>query len=262
MQIQSLFCYPVKSLPGIQVDRLMLDDFGPQGDRRWMITDPLGRFITQRTHPELARVAVDLDAVGAVSIDVPLQGVFTLRVGHEGRNVTIWDDWIGATRADPGPAEALSRFLDTPVDLVYMPSETFRPVDRVWVKERRRVSFADGFPFLVVNQASAEELGGRLGRPVDMRRFRPNIVVSGAKAWAEDGWSGLVTGNVRLDLVKPCSRCVMTTVDPEQGINDPDQQPLRMLATYRNRVSGIMFGKNGVHTGEGPLRVGDSVSLT
>lgn len=261
MQIQSLYCYPVKSLPGIQVAQLKLDDFGPSGDRRWMITDTLGRFITQRTHPELARVAVELDAAGAVNIHVPTQGVFTLRAGEEDRNVTVWDDWVGATRAEAGPAEALSLFLDTPVDFVYMPLETFRPVDRVWVKERRRVSFADGFPFLVVNQASVDELGARLGSTVDMRRFRPNIVVAGAQAWAEDEWSGLVTGNVRLDLVKPCSRCVMTTVDPEQGIKDPEHQPLRMLATYRNRVSGIMFGKNGVHTGEGPLKVGDSVSL-
>jgi uncharacterized protein YcbX len=260
MQIQSLFLYPVKSLPGVKVRSLDLDEFGPAGDRRWMITDELGRFITQRDHPELAKIGILFDG-GDITLEVPEQGAFVLRPGSRNRNVTVWDDWVGSIRAEPGPAEALARFLGFAVDIVYMPPETFRPVDRVWVKERRRVSFADGFPFLVVNQASLDELGSRLGGEVDVRRFRPNVVVSGAPAWAEDDWSGVLAGNVRLDLVKPCSRCVMTTVDPDQGIKDPDQQPLRMLASYRRRAGGVMFGKNGVHTGEGPLRVGDAVSL-
>lgn len=262
MQIQSLYCYPVKSLGGIRVDRLDLDEFGPAGDRRWMLVDSLGRFITQRNYPSLARVGVALDDSGSVSIRVPEQGAFALRASAQSRNVTVWDDWVGASLAEPGPAQALSRFLDTPVDLVYMAPETFRPVDRVWVRERRRVGFADGFPFLLVNQASLDELGARLGAAVDVRRFRPNIVVSGAAPWAEDHWAALtLAGKVRMDLVKPCSRCVMTTVDPDLGTQDPDQEPLRTLAGYRKRVGGVMFGKNGVHTGEGPVHVGDSVSL-
>lgn len=260
MQIQSLFLYPVKSLAGIAVDSLALDEFGPKGDRRWMITDALGRFLTQREYPQLARVTARLE-VGGVAIDVPDEGVYPLLPSGQVRNVMVWDDWLSARRAEPGPAAALGRFLGLEVDLVYMPDDTFRPVDRVWVRDRRRVGFADGFPFLVVNQASLDELNTRLSQPVEMRRFRPNIVVAGATPWAEDAWSGLCCDSVRLDLVKPCSRCVVTTVEPDQGVKDPDQQPLRTLGQYRRLPGGVIFGMNAVHTGDGPLRVGQSLTL-
>ncbi|MDX1635908.1 MAG: MOSC domain-containing protein [Marinobacter sp.] len=262
MQIQSLFLYPVKSLAGIEVDSLALDEFGPAGDRRWMITDPLGRFMTQRDYPQLARVAVSVDSEGVVTLRIPDEGSHTLIRSGATRNVMVWDDWLAAQRAEPGPAEALGRFLDMEVDLVYVPDDTFRPVDRVWVRERRRVGFADGYPFLVVNQASLDELNTRLQQPVEMRRFRPNIVVSGASAWAEDTWPALTSNNVRLELVKPCSRCVMTTVDPDLGVKAPDQQPLRTLGQYRRLPGGVIFGMNAIHTGDGPLEVGQPVTLT
>ena len=260
MQIQSLFMYPVKSLGGIEVDALALDEFGPAGDRRWMVTDPLGRFLTQREHPQLARVGVRIEA-GAVIVDVPGEGSHRLAVGSESRNVMVWDDWVPAQRAVPGAAGVLGRFLGLDVDLVFMPDETFRPVDRVWVRERRRVGFADGYPFLVVNQASLDELNTRLQQPVEMRRFRPNIVVAGASPWAEDDWSTLASDDVQLQLVKPCSRCVVTTVDPEQGVKAPDLQPLRTLGQYRRLPGGVIFGMNAIHTGDGPLRVGQPVTL-
>lgn len=260
MQVQSLYYYPVKSLPGIEVDRLELDDFGPVGDRRWMITDQFGQFITQRNYPELARVGVSVRA-GVVSIEVPGQGHFTLAASTEARNVMVWDDWIGAQRAEPGPAEALSNFLGIGADIVFMTANTFRTVDRVWVKQRRRVGFADGYPFLVVNQASLDELNTRLEHKVDIRRFRPNIVVTGLEAWAEDLWQTLVIGSVRFSLVKPCSRCVMTTVDPDSGIKASDQQPLRTLGGYRRQPGGVIFGMNAIHDGEGPICLGDAITL-
>lgn len=260
MQIQSLYFYPVKSLAGVAVDALGLDDFGPAGDRRWMITDVLGRFLTQRDYPQLARIPVHLEA-GSVVIEVPGEGAHRLVAGTESRNVTVWDDWAPAQRAEPGPAAALGRFLGLEADLVYMPDTTFRPVDRVWVPERRRVGFADGYPFLVVNQASLDELNTRLEEPVEMRRFRPNIVIAGAAPWEEDNWETLVSGGVRLDLVKPCSRCVMTTVEPDLGVKHPHQQPLRTLGRYRRLPGGVIFGMNGIHTGAGPLWVGQPVTL-
>lgn len=260
MQIQSLFMYPVKSLAGIEVDSLALDDFGPAGDRRWMITDALGRFLTQREYPQLARVRVRLEDTG-ILIEVPGEGSHALEQSDESRNVMVWDDWLSAQRARPGPATALGRFLGMEVDLVYMPDATFRPVDRVWVRERRRVGFADGYPFLVVNQASLDELNSRLQQPVEMRRFRPNIVIGADTPWAEDGWTSLLSEDVRLDLVKPCSRCILTTVDPDKGVKAPDQQPLRTLGQYRRLPGGVIFGMNAVHTGTGPLRVGQSITL-
>ncbi|WP_404363089.1 MOSC domain-containing protein [Marinobacter sp.] len=257
MQVHSLYCYPVKSLSGIKVEQLDLDDFGPVADRRWMITDPEGSFISQRSHPQLARIAVSLDA-RKVTVTIPDQGDFLLEQSPERLNVRVWRDSVSALRAVPGPAEAISRFLGEAVDLVYMPLDSFRSVDRV---AERRVSFSDGFPFLITSQASLEELNSRLDVAVDMRRFRPNIVVSGAPAWAEDGWQSLAIGSTRLDLVKPCSRCILTTVDPDLGSRNPDQQPLRTLGGYRRRAEGVMFGVNAVHTGTGPITIGQSISL-
>lgn len=261
MQVQSLYYYPVKSLPGIKVERLELDAFGPVGDRRWMITDQFGQFITQRNYPELAHVGITVEA-GVVSIEVPGQeGHYTLTASTEERNVMVWDDWVTAQRAEAGPADALSNFIGIGVDMVFMPERTFRTVDRVWVKQRRRVGFADGYPFLVVNQASLDELNTRLEHKVDIRRFRPNIVVTGAEPWAEDHWRTLVIGSVRFSLVKPCSRCVMTTVDPDKGTKASDQQPLRTLGSYRRQPGGVIFGMNAIHDGDGPIYVGDSVSF-
>lgn len=260
MQVQSLYYYPVKSLPGIKLERMELDDFGPAGDRRWMITDQFGQFITQRNYPALARVGISVEA-GVVSIEVPGQGRFTLAASAEARNVMVWEDWVAAQRAEAGPAEGLSNFLGVAVDVVFMTELTFRAVDRVWVRQRRRVGFADGFPFLVVNQASLDELNARLGHKVDIRRFRPNIVVTGSEPWAEDRWRTLVIGSARFNLVKPCSRCVMTTVDPDMGIKAADQQPLRTLGSYRRQPGGVIFGMNALHDGEGPISPGDAVSI-
>lgn len=142
-----------------------------------------------------------------------------------------------------------------------MPEETFRRVDASRVTEYRRVSFADGFPFLITNLASLEELNSRLDSAIDMRRFRPNIVVEGAGAWDEDNWTSARIGETAFTLVKPCSRCVMTTVDPDQGVKSVDLQPLRMLGTYRRTSDGVIFGMNAIHESDGTIRVGDPITL-
>lgn len=123
------------------------------------------------------------------------------------------------------------------------------------------MGFADGFPLLVVNQSSLDELNSRLSTPVDMRRFRPNIVVEGADDWAEDAWRRIRIGNSTLDIVKPCSRCVMTTVNPDTGTKDPSTQPLKTLAGYRQTPDGVIFGQNAVHQGPGVISVGDKVTV-
>ncbi|WP_166263699.1 MOSC domain-containing protein [Marinobacter caseinilyticus] len=260
MHVQSLYVYPVKSLPGIAVEQLALDQFGPAGDRRWMITDDYGNFISQRSLPKLAKVRVRIEE-SVVFIGVPGYGEFPLEPGRDTRNVMVWDDWLGAISAKNGPAQALSQFCSKPLDIVYMPNDSFRAIDRVWVKDRRRVGFADGFPFLIVNQSSLDELNERLEIKIDMRRFRPNIVVSGAAPWAEDQWAAMTIGAARFDLVKPCSRCVMTTVDPVTGSKAADQQPLRTLGSYRMQIGGVIFGMNAIHEGSGPVTLGDAVRL-
>ncbi|WP_372995834.1 MOSC domain-containing protein [Marinobacter sp.] len=260
MKVHSLFVYPVKSLSGIEVAHFDTDDFGPVGDRRWMIVDDERRFVTQREHPELARVGTRLEA-GQVTLGIPGEGEFTLTASDDEVRVLVWRDWVKARIGLQEANDALSRFCGKPVRLVYMPDSSFRRVDAGRVDEYRRVGFADGFPFLVTNTASLAELNSRLDEPAEMRRFRPNIVIEGAAPWDEDHWLGLTIGDNRLSIVKPCSRCVMTTVDPATGVKDAALQPLRTLSGYRRTREGVIFGQNAIHESPGSIRVGDPVTV-
>ncbi|RMJ01985.1 MOSC domain protein [Marinobacter litoralis] len=260
MNVQSLFIYPVKSLAGVPVSSLELDDFGPSGDRRWMIVDVGGKFVTQRRLPRLALIGVVL-VDGVVSIQIPGEGEFPLTPAAEQQQVTVWRDEVLASAAQSAVSEALSRFCGEPLRLVYMPDSTFRRVDPERVADVRRVGFADGFPFLIANAASLDELNSRLAEAVDMRRFRPNIVISGAQPWAEDQWRELKVGGFCFRVVKPCSRCVLTTVHPDTGQKDPGTEPLKTLSGYRKTPDGVIFGQNAVHDGRGSVVVGDSVSI-
>ena len=260
MKVHSLFLYPVKSLSGIEVTRFNTDDFGPVGDRRWMIVDDERRFVTQREHPELARVGTRLDGEQVV-IDIPGEGEFGLTASDDELRVLVWRDWVKALAGLPEASDALSRFCGKSVRLVFMPDSSFRRVDAGRVDEYRRVGFADGFPFLVTNIASLAELNTRLDVPVEMRRFRPNIVIEGPEAWEEDRWKSLSIGMSKLSMVKPCSRCVMTTVDPSTGQKDTSVQPLRTLARYRRTEEGVIFGQNAIHESPGLIQVGDPVTV-
>ena len=260
MKVHSLFVYPVKSLSGIEVTSFNTDDFGPVGDRRWMIVDDERRFVTQREHPELARVETRLDG-DQVVINIPDEGEFGLYASNDELRVLVWRDWVKALEGSQDANDALSRFCRKSVRLVFMPDSSFRRVDAGRVDEYRRVGFADGFPFLITNTASLAELNSRLEVPVEMRRFRPNIVIEGADAWDEDHWQSLSIGNSSLSIVKPCSRCVMTTVDPSTGLKDAAVQPLRTLSRYRRTEEGVIFGQNAIHESPGLIRVGEPVTV-
>lgn len=260
MKVHSLHIYPVKSLAGIEVSSFEMDDFGPKGDRRWMIVDADRNFVTQRALPEIARVATFL-VDRQVSIHIPGEGDFTLQSTDLELRVLVWRDWVKALEGESSVSDALSRFCGKELRFVYMPDSSFRRVDAGRVTEYRRVGFADGFPFLITSLASLDELNGRLDVPVEMRRFRPNIVVEGAEAWQEDEWRKLKLGNQSFDIVKPSSRCVLTTVDPDTGVKDSGLQPLRMLASYRRTSDGVIFGQNAIHETPGVIHVDDSVTV-
>lgn len=258
MKVHSLFVYPVKALAGIEVSAFEMDDFGPEHDRRWMIVDEDRRFVTQREHPELARVKTSLEN-GQVRVEIPGEGGFALVPTPEDVRVLVWRDWVKAVVGEHQANDALSRFCGKPVRFVFMPDTSFRRVDAGRVDAYRRVGFADGFPFLITSKASLGELNGRLDTPVEMRRFRPNIVIEGAQPWDEDHWQGLAIGEQTFHIVKPCSRCVVTTVDPESGTKDPAVQPLRTLSGYRRTRDGVIFGQNAIHESPGRIEVGDPV---
>lgn len=223
-----------------------------------MLVDDAGLFITQREAPELARTRVRdaghgfvVSAEGHPELSLEFQPT-----GGERISVRVWDDLTEGS-VQPDGSRWFSELLERDVRLVFMPSEVERAVDPDYGSPDDVVGFADGFPLLVLSQASLDELSRRVGRPLEMRRFRPNLVVSGGEAHAEDEWRRLRVGEVRLRLVKPCSRCVITTLDPATG--ESGKEPLATLATYRKRDGKVYFGMNAIPDAEGEIRIGDPV---
>jgi uncharacterized protein len=260
--------YPIKSCYRVEVGSAQVEPWGLAGDRRWLIVDDDAKLITQRDTPALGRIRPDprdggllLRAPGAADLWVPYPTGATTDVHH----FTLW---IAATPAGPGADRWVSDVIGRPASLVFLDDPTRRPVDPDYGEPGDRVSFADGFPLLLVNSASLDALNDWLveggDEPVEMTRFRPNVVVVGAPAWAEDGWIGgrLVIGDMSFRVPKACSRCVLTTVDPETG--EKGRQPLRILGQRRRFPGGLLFGVNLIpdlegFDGRGKIAVGDEV---
>lgn len=257
MHLSSLHIYPLKSARGISLDTVELDDFGPVLDRRWMLIDSDRALVTRRELHRMALIDVALSN-GGIRVSAPGAGVLEAGQGTSGDplvEVRVWDDRCLARDLGDSAARWFSGFLERQVRLVFMPDETFRQIDIDYVPGIRRVSFADGFPLLLIGEGSLEELNRRLSEPVPMNRFRPNLVLAGSEPFAEDTWESVRIGAVGFDVLKPCSRCVATTVDHETA--QSGKEPLRTLATFRRRGQGVYFGQNLLHQGPGLIRVGD-----
>jgi uncharacterized protein YcbX len=260
----ALYIYPIKACRGIAVPRAEVAERGFRRDRRWMIVDAGGVFVTQRQRPSLALVSVALDGdrVGErMVVSAPDLDPLELPAEHEAgapRPVQVWRHRGQGLRHDEGSAW-FSRYLGGDHQLVYMPESHRRRVDPQHGRRGDVVSFADGYPFLLTTQESLDDLNRRLSAPVGMERFRPNIVVAGGAPFAEDGWSKLAIGPVGFRVAKPCERCVVTTVDPSTG--KPGREPLRTLATFRADGARVLFGVNLVHEGTGTITVGDAVAV-
>ena len=266
--VSSLHVYPVKGLKGIDLQSARATDRGLEHDRRWMVVDPGGEFFTQRTHPKMATVwtellphALELSAPDVGSVEVPL-----VAPEAPAMRVRVWNSVVDALPASLEADRFLSDYLGEPCRLVYMPDSTRRASNPEFAGDGERlVGFADGYAYLVANTASLEDLNARLaakGHPaLPMNRFRPNIVVTGAPAYAEDGWGELALGEAKLRAAKPCGRCEVTTTDQSTGdVRGPE--PLATLATYRSSDRfGVMFGLNLVTVQPGTLRVGDRVQF-
>jgi uncharacterized protein YcbX len=176
-------------------------------------------------------------------------------------DVTVWKDRCSAARAGPEADRWFSRLLGEPVALVHVDARMERPVDPTYAAPEDRVGFADAFPLLLLSRASVEALNGRLARPVTVEHFRPNLVVEGCEPFAEDSWRRLRVGGVELEVVKPCARCVFTTVDPRTGVKAADGEPLRTLSTFRRQGGKVLFGQNVVVRRPGTIQVGDAVEV-
>jgi MOSC domain-containing protein len=260
MKLSRLFVYPVKSLAGVELTEAEVDEFGIAHDRRWLVIDDRGESITQRADSRLALIRPSVTAHG-LQLRAPGMSQIEFDVPEGGsRSVRVWDDVVCANDAGAPAADWLSTFLQRPAALVHMPDSTFRRVDPRYSPQERRVSFADAYPFLVLTQESMDELNRRLAQPLRIERFRPNLVISGAaKAHAEDGWSRIRLGSIEFDLVKPCARCAVPTVDPQTG--ERGKEPTRTLSTYRKRDGKVWFGMNALHRSTGRLTVSSEVSV-
>jgi len=259
-----LHSYPVKSLAGISLAEAVTEDRGLPYDRRWMLVDDAGIFLSQRKIPEMALVKLRLDTHGLLleaPSQLPLSVGFGERMGLE-TMVKVWDDTCRAYEVSTRANEWLSNYLGQSCRLVYMPDETQRVVDPVYNLGQNITSFSDGFPFLLISEASLTDLNSRLpasARPLPMNRFRPNLVVGGTEPYAEDTWKRIKIGEVVFHVVKPCSRCVMTTIDQDTG--EKGIEPLKTMSQYRRVGSKIMFGQNLLQETNGMIRVGDRVEV-
>ena len=264
LTVSGLFRYPIKGCRGHAMDRLTLDRFGVEGDRRLMLVDERGRFVSQRELAALATIEPVLEG-GRLTVsragDTPLDVV--LDPAGPARDVTVWSATITAHDQGDDAAEWFSDILGTPLRLVHWGSTSHRRIDPLWAPGATvETTFNDGYPAIGVTEASLDDLNRRLAEPVPMARFRPTIVVRGAEAWSEDAWGTLQVGSLTFDAVKPCARCVVTTTDQRSGMRSPRQEPLRTLATFRTVPGlGAIFGQNLVHRGPGSLAVGDTVGL-
>ncbi len=260
MKLSAINKYPVKSLKSVSLLSALVDDFGIVNDRRWMLVDEAGKFITQRKHPILGIISVEerdaslrFNHASASLLDV------SFNVFLDSIKVSVWGDEVSALIADGVTNDWFSCIVGIKASLVYMPDSAFRQVDRAFADYDQRVGFADGFPLLLISEGSLSDLNNRLALPVPMSRFRPNLVISGCEAYAEDQWRKIKIGGVEFDLVKPCSRCIMTTID--ESTLKYGKEPLKTLAGYRRNEFGVCFGQNIVHQNTGLLQVGDSVEL-
>jgi uncharacterized protein YcbX len=268
MKVQGLNIHPLKSGRAIPVESATVRLDGFAGDRRFMIVDPDGRFITQRELQALARI--EATAVGeSLHLEMDGRQIFASFEPDYRIDVTIWDSPVNAAVADEAVNDVLSDWLARPVKLVHMDALSERLEGEEWAGSPAPVGFADGFPVLVTTTGSLADLNRTLvakgQEPVGMDRFRTNILVACDDPWAEDFWQSIEVGGIIFDFVKPCARCIMTTQDQMTG-ERIGGNPIQGLAEKRmsadRRVPGVLFGWNAVPRGEGEIRLGDAVRVT
>jgi uncharacterized protein len=261
--LSEIWIYPIKSLGGIRVQSARVLEKGLEFDRRWMLVDEYNRFITQREHPKLALFQLTMSNEN-LAIKHQTNGAsvqFTMNTfSTREETVTIWDDEVQAAEVDKEISSWFSEQLNMVCRLIHFPEENTRPVEKASALNNDQVSLADGYPFLIIGQASLDDLNSRLKEPVTMQRFRPNFVFTGGQPYEEDVWKKFSIGDVKFIGVKNCSRCVLTTVDPTTGVKG--KEPLQTLATYRQRINNIYFGQNVLAITQGLIQTGNLIRLT
>ncbi|MCF7689233.1 MAG: MOSC domain-containing protein [Cephaloticoccus sp.] len=268
MHLSGLFVYPVKSLRGFAATHAEVDAYGLVGDRRFLVVDDQGRFLTQRTLPRMALIETALSADRLI-LRNPDHGSAAVGLQESGNTipVQVWRDTVLAEDCGVEIAVWLSDFLRHPCKLVRIGPGYNRPIKPGRAAPGDQVSFVDGYPLLVVGESSLSDLNDRLQErgeePLPMNRFRPNLVVAGSSAFAEDRWARLQINDIIFRTGGPCARCPITTTD--QATAARGKEPLRTLATYRRdpaEPGNVHFGQNLINESkQGSLRVGDELKL-
>ncbi|MBI1216542.1 MAG: MOSC domain-containing protein [Alphaproteobacteria bacterium] len=265
MQVESLHIYALKGARATDLAEAAVESRGLSHDRRWMLVDENGRFLTQREQPRLATVNAAADdsgltvsGDGAKNLHIPVPPPETEKLP-----LTLWKQAVEGYAAGAAADAWFSDYLRIPCRLVFQ-GGLARAVSQDYAPQGSQTGYADGFPLLVANAASLADLNARLETPLPMNRFRPNIVISGAEAWAEDAWKKIRIGGIEIAIVKPCTRCIVTTTDQKTGERHGNE-PLRSLKDFRllrrPGMTGVVFGQNAVPLGAGAIRAGDAVEV-
>jgi hypothetical protein len=263
LKVSELFIYPIKSLGGIKLNNAEVTDRGLKNDHRWLLVDSNNCFFTQRDFPKMTfletsiqddKLIVSEKYNPAENIEIPI-GIFM----PNKLNVKIWDDVVQANVVSDEINNWFSKFIGIDCKLVYMPEETKREIEKDHARQNEIVSFADAYPFLLIGQSSLDDLNGRLKKQLPMTNFRPNIVFRGGTAFDEDKWYEIQIGKITFYAVKPCARCVITTID--QNTAQKEKEPLATLSTYRQMKNKVLFGENLIHKGTGRLNTGDEIKI-
>ncbi len=260
--LSGLFVYPIKSLAGFAVQDWPVTDRGLKYDRRWMLVDEHNRFLSQRTLPQMARLKTRIEQSQLIvsAPDLPELALATRPTDYQAQiSVQLWRHQLPAWQLNPEFDLWFSRALGQACRLVYQPEESLRRVSPAYAKPGDIAAFSDGYPFLLVSQASLDALNRRLAEPVSAIRFRPNLLIETNHAFAEDSWRKIQIGAISFRLPKPCSRCPVPNVDPETG--QRRNQPMTTLAEYRKWQGKVYFGQNAIHDQTGTLAVGDALSV-
>jgi uncharacterized protein YcbX len=260
LRISQLFIYPIKSLGGIALDTARVTDRGLEHDRRWLLVGKDNIQLTQREHPAMALLQPSIGEDGLHVTHRPTGTRLAIPFApstHDYAGVRCWDDTVRAQYVSPEADAWFSDRLRIPCRLVFMPEDTKRQTDLKYTEKGHFTSFADGYPFLLIGEASLADLNSRLDQPLPMNRFRPNIVFSGGEPFQEDHLHHFTIAGIPFSGVKLCARCVMTTINQQTA--EKGKEPLRTLAAYRSQGKKILFGQNLIHHALGQLTVGDEL---
>lgn len=262
MRVSAIYTYPVKGCHRLDHDIAVVEPWGIEGDRRWLIVDPAGIAITQRDVPGLALLRAR-PGMDGLTLSYPDRPRFLVPPLKENAIATgnVWENVVAATPAGQAANAWLSETLKCEARLLWLDDPMRRPVGPPYANAGDRVSFADGYPLLLTNTASLDQLNEWMGEPLPMNRFRPNVVIETEKPFIEDEWTGqtIRIGQMAFRVANPCARCVVTTTDQDTGVRG--REPLRTLAKYRNVDQELLFGTNLIPVAPGVIRIDDPVNV-